>query len=92
VDCPFLPGRRYRVKRSFKAWRDEFRVGEELVFRGCGESRYDGMSGYFFTEPGTETYRSWDISYRDDVKVWTELFELLPVRAGNIEDIGPQRK
>ena len=77
MGCPFIKGASYRVRRDFKAFRDEFRAGEVLVFKSEAYSRYDGMTGYFFTAPDSEAYRSWDVSDEDEVSVWKDLFERL---------------
>jgi len=72
---PFVAGRRYRVRRAFKALRDTFAAGEELTYDSDAYILYDGLTGYFFSQPGTARRRSWDISDRDDLEIWRELFE-----------------
>jgi hypothetical protein len=72
---PFAAGRRYRVRRDFKALRNSFVAGEVLTYDRDAYSRYDGYTGYFFTQSVTEQLRSWDISDGDDLEVWKDLFE-----------------
>ena len=45
--CPFVKGRRYKVRQNFKALRSEFQAGEVLIFESRAWSRYDGITGYF---------------------------------------------
>ncbi len=75
MECPFKKGNAYRVRRDFDALRDSFVTGEILVFDSCAWSRYDGMSGFFFRQPGREGIRLWDIADDVDLQVWKELFE-----------------
>ena len=56
--------------------RDEFRSGEILRYTGSAYSRYDGITGYFFTDE-QEMGRSWDVGDEDSVEVSVELFEAL---------------
>jgi hypothetical protein len=73
---PFVVGHHYRVRRDFKALRDSFVAGEELVYKRDAHSWYDGYTGYFFSQAGTAQSRVWDISdYDDDLEVWKDLFE-----------------
>jgi hypothetical protein len=74
----FGPGKRYRVLSEFKALRDTFRAGEILVFHSEAYSRYDGITGYFFTQDGIAGLRRWDVSDEDDTAVVSALFEELP--------------
>ena len=74
-ECPFIPGRHYRVRKDFKALRDSFTAGEILIYDSHAWSRYDGITGYFFTQQGTGTPRVWDIYDDEDIVVWRELFE-----------------
>jgi hypothetical protein len=78
MDCPFRTGVTYRVRRDFKALRDEFCAGERLVFKRTGDSRYDEMTGFFFTAVEGGAWRSWDLGWDDDVSVWRDLFEPEP--------------
>ena len=73
---PFEVGKSYRVKKSFAALRDHFRVGEVLKYTGSAYSRYDGITGYFFSDE-KEAGRSWDVSDEDSVSVSSDLFEAL---------------
>jgi hypothetical protein len=68
-------GRQYRVKRDFEALRDSFVEGEELKYVGDAYSRYDGYTGFFFTQAASQKRRSWDIADDDDLEIWEELFE-----------------
>lgn len=77
AEYPFRVGARYRVKRSFKALRDRFEESEVLVFDSSAWSRYDGITGYFFTQAGAAGVRSWDIGDEESVEIWRELFEPL---------------
>ncbi len=72
---PFTVGRRYRVLRSFQALRDSFSVGEILVYKSVGYSRYDGMTGYFFEAQDDPRTRAWDVGDEEDLSVWKTLFE-----------------
>jgi hypothetical protein len=74
---PFQPGRSYRVRKDFKAFRDDFKEGEILVYQKNGYSIYDNMSGFFFHDSG-QKWRSWDIHDGEPIEVWPELFELIP--------------
>ncbi|MDB6119813.1 MAG: hypothetical protein JWO08_3594 [Verrucomicrobiaceae bacterium] len=76
--CLFIIGRQYSARRSFTALRDSFVEGEGLVFHSSAWSRYDGITGYFFCQPGLETLRVWDIGDDEDLLVWRELFEEVP--------------
>lgn len=73
-----MPGGHYRVRKDFKALRDQFQQGEELVFESQAWSRYDGITGYFFQQAGRAGLRIWDIDDDADLAVWQELFEELP--------------
>lgn len=77
-ECPFIRGRRYRVRKSFAALRDSFTADEVLTFDSDAWSRYDGITGYFFRQPGSEKLRVWDIDDDADILIWKELFEELP--------------
>jgi hypothetical protein len=76
-ECPFIRGRRYRVRQDFRALRDSFTAGEVLTFDSDAWSRYDGITGYFFRQSGRETLRAWDIDDDADIQIWRELFEEL---------------
>jgi len=76
--CPFKIGTRYRVRRDFAALRDSFTADEVLTFHSDAWSRYDGITGYFFQQTGTEVLRAWDINDDDELEIWRELFEQLP--------------
>jgi hypothetical protein len=49
-----------------------------MTFDSDAWSRYDGITGYAFRQPGRETLRVWDIDDDADILVWRELFEELP--------------
>jgi hypothetical protein len=83
-DDPFEKGRSYRVRQSFAAMRDDFREGEVLRYKENAYSRYDGISGFFFTDEKGKI-RSWDVRDDDSLTAWSELFEPLeknPVTRG----------
>ena len=77
--CPFVKGRRYRVRQDFKALRSHFHAGDVLVFESRAWSRYDGITGYFFSrEAGGGA--AWDVPDEDEgteLPKWRELFEEL---------------
>ncbi|WP_367872560.1 hypothetical protein [Luteolibacter sp. Populi] len=81
-ECPFTPGRSYRVLKDFTALRDSFKAGQVLTYSSDAWSRYDGITGYFFVERGAGLSRVWDIDDGDDIGIWKELFEELPDRTG----------
>lgn len=72
---PFMVGKRYRVRKDFTCLRDDFKAGEVLVFDSDAYSRYDGYTGYFFSQVGARRLRTWDIDDDDDLEVWRDLFE-----------------
>src|SRR5688572_2993903 len=74
-ESPFIRGKCYRVRRSFSSLRDSFTAGEVLTFESHAWSRYDGITGYCFRQPGRDTLRVWDIDDETDILVWRELFE-----------------
>ena len=74
---PFHPGRSYRVRKTFTAFRDSFQEGEVLVYWKNAYSIYDNMSGFFFID-AAKKYRSWDIHDGERLEAWQNLFELLP--------------
>ena len=76
-ECPFTRGRRYRVRQSFAALRDTFTAGDILTFDSDAWSRYHGITGYAFRQPGRETLRVWDIDDDADIQIWQQLFEEL---------------
>jgi len=76
---PFRVGKTYQVRESFKALRDSFTGGEVLVYRSQNWSRYDGVTGYFFTAPNDDKIRRWDLPDADDIATWKTLFEELPL-------------
>ena len=76
-ECPFIKGRRYRVRHDFKALRDSFTAGDILIFDSDAWSRYDGITGYFFRPPTREALLVWDIADDADIQIWKELFEEL---------------
>ena len=76
-NCPFVVGKTYRVRKTFQAMRDSFVEGEIIVFDREAYSRYDSITGYFFTQEGRQCLRLWDIGDDVDVKVWKEFFELV---------------
>lgn len=86
---PFFVGREYRVRHSFQALRDRFVEGEILIFDSSGWSRYDGITGYFFRSPDQPGLRLWDIYDDEDVGVWKEHFEEMPL-AGKDGNETPQ--
>ncbi len=73
---PFIPGRYYRVRTSFVAYRDSFKEGEILLYAKNGYSIYDSMSGFFFID-STGQYRSWDLADGEPLEPWNVLFELM---------------
>ncbi|MDP9139520.1 MAG: hypothetical protein M3O62_01845 [Pseudomonadota bacterium] len=75
TEYPFRKGVRYRVKRSFTALRDIFEEGEEMTYDSTAWSRYDGITGYFFSQPGRDRLRMWDIHDDESVEIWKDLFE-----------------
>lgn len=77
-DCPFIVGKRYRVRHTFAALRDSFVADEVLLFDSFAWSRYDGITGYFFRQSERESLRVWDIADDEDILVWKDLFEELP--------------
>ncbi len=77
TEYPFRKGARYRVKRSFTALRDIFEEGEEMTYDSTAWSRYDGITGYFFSQPGQERLRMWDIYDDESVEIWKDLFEAM---------------
>jgi len=77
-DCPFIVGKRYRVRHTFAALRDSFVADEVLLFDSFAWSRYDGITGYFFRQSERESLRVWDIADDKDILVWKDLFEELP--------------
>lgn len=78
-ECPFEPGRAYRVRRSFVALRDSFTAGEVLTFDSDAWSRYHGITGYFFRQSGGGSLRVWDLEDDADVQDWRLFFDPLPV-------------
>ena len=74
----FRVGTTYRVRKDFTALRDNFVAGELLTFTRYGHSWYDGIGGFFFSQPGTDRILVWDLYDGDDVTIWRELFEELP--------------
>lgn len=75
-DSEFQVGRKYRVRSSFSAMRDNFREGEILRYTGSAYSRYDGITGYFFVDQN-EGARAWDVRDDDSVAAWPQFFEAL---------------
>ncbi|WP_437671091.1 ankyrin repeat domain-containing protein [Sorangium sp. So ce131] len=75
MEHPFKFGALYRVRKSFRAPRDEFNAGDTLVYWRDAYSHHEGMRGYFFRVPGSGGVRSWDVSAGEDVGVWAELFQ-----------------
>ena len=76
---PFVVGRHYRVKASFDALRDRFEEGEILVYDSSVWSRYDGITGYLFTQAGTPGRRVLDIYDSEPDEPWTERLEPIDV-------------
>jgi hypothetical protein len=74
-ESPFEVGRSYRVRKDFKCLRDSFRAGEVLVFVRAAYSRYDNYTGYFFSQPGAQPARVWDIHDDEELEIWRDLFE-----------------
>ena len=77
--CPFVKGRRYKVRQNFKALRSEFQAGEVLIFESRAWSRYDGITGYFFSRQSGGG-AAWDVGDEDEaagLPKWRELFEEL---------------
>lgn len=72
---PFIPGKTYRVRKSFSAMFGDFTVGELLVFVRDAWHRNDEVAGYFFADTAGRQ-RRWDIYDDDDLGVWAQLFEL----------------
>jgi hypothetical protein len=73
----FEVGKNYRVKKSFIALRDQFREGELLTYKESAYSRYDGITGYFFSDEKHGT-RSWDV-YDGDKPDTDDLFQKIEV-------------
>jgi hypothetical protein len=63
------------VRRDFRALRDSFALGEVLKYEAEAYSRYDGLTGYLFSQDGVERKRVWDIQDDGDLESWRELFE-----------------
>ncbi len=84
-ECPFIRGRRYRVRKSFEALRDSFLADEILTFDSDAWSRSDGITAYLFQQTGQEKLRVWDIDDDANILIWRELFDELPnaIEAGN---------
>lgn len=81
-DGPFKRGRAYRVRHTFAALRGSFTAGEVLIFDSSAWSRYDGITGFFFTQPGRQGGRVWDLADDADVESWRQLFEEMPAEDG----------
>ena len=78
-ESPFIVGRQYRALKNFQALRDTFLVGETLTFVSSAYSRYDGMTGYFFSDDAGRV-RAWDINDEADLESYRDLFaEFTPV-------------
>ena len=74
---PFIPGRRYRVREAFQAHRDRFQAGEILTYDRDAYSAYHGCTGYFFSQPSSDSLRSWAGYDNDDPARWNEFFEAM---------------
>jgi len=55
--------------------RDNFPAGEVLVFVRGAYSHYDNQTGYFFSQPGTQQTRVWDLNDDEPLEIWLDLFE-----------------
>jgi hypothetical protein len=64
---PFEAGACYEVVASFEALRDRFVEGERMWYFRSAYSRFDGMHGFFFRQPGWKV-RSWDVSLLDEAR------------------------
>jgi hypothetical protein len=72
---PFVAGRTYRVRIDFKSLFDTFQSGEVVKYEGDAYSRYDCITGYFFSQPNVPNGRRWDIHDDEDLETWRKLFE-----------------
>jgi len=72
----FMPGRRYRVKQSFKSGSTStFVVGEVLIFERDAYSNYDNSFVYVFrAEIGGET-KEWWLLEAQPKELWQQCFE-----------------
>ena len=64
---PFVLGRRYRARRDFKALRDAFSAGDNLLYESDAYSAYHGFTGYVFSQVGSDKKRAWDIHDDEDL-------------------------
>lgn len=76
-DCPFLPGRKYRVIESFSAMRAQFIAGEILTFERQAYSIYDSCTGYFFRNHNDQIY-SLDVYDDADIEPYLGKLETMP--------------
>ena len=70
-----MAGNSYKVRRDFKSLRDNFRSGEIMKYEGDAYSRYDCVTGYFFSQPKSKNGRVWDVHDSENLGSWKELFE-----------------
>lgn len=76
---PFKVGKRYRVLKNFTALRDSFTEGDVLTFTSSAYSRYDGITGYFFSRERDNGIQWWDVSDEvNDKAAAKEFFEEIP--------------
>jgi hypothetical protein len=74
----FTPGRRYRVKRSFKSGpTSSFVAGENLTFERDAYSHYDNTFVYVFRTEGGSATKEWWLNENEPKDLWQQYFELL---------------
>jgi hypothetical protein len=64
------------MRTDFVAMRESFTAGETLVYVESAYSRYDGVSGFMFSDSIRKT-RTWNVSDDEPLESWSQLFERL---------------
>lgn len=65
----------YKVKKDFKALRNDFKENDIVVFDSMAYSHYDNMTGFFFKHCETGDVVVWDIHDKENIMIWKQYFK-----------------
>lgn len=76
-ECPFVPGRRYRVKRNYEFLNHELKIGDVATFKAFAYDAKGGVTRYWFETKGgasTDIWHVWDDGPTAE-ECWREYFD-----------------
>lgn len=76
--APFQRGKKYIIRRDFRAIRDSFGCNEVLTYDVDHYSPYDNCTSYIFYDAYNKR-RVWDVMDDVDLIIWQKYFSMLEI-------------